>query len=119
NPTAQVGDFADGGREGIVDDDQVVVGVQRQLVGVERSLGLPRSADQLLGERAADREGGRTQSETTQKGTTSRKQKGIAHRGGYLAVRRKDHFRSITSSLYPTVTAASAEGAAACRHGGR
>ena len=40
----QVRDLADGRRDGVVDDDQVVVGVERQLVGVERPLGLARAS---------------------------------------------------------------------------
>ena len=42
---------ADRGRDRVVDDQQVVVGVERQAVGVERPLRLRRRARQLLGER--------------------------------------------------------------------
>jgi hypothetical protein len=49
---AEVRHLADGRRDGVVDDQQVVVGVQRQLVGVERPLGLLRGAHQFVGEGA-------------------------------------------------------------------
>src|SRR5262249_45997971 len=47
-PPAQVSHCADGGRGAVVDYDQVVVGVERHLVGVKRPLGLARRLDQLL-----------------------------------------------------------------------
>ena len=53
DPAGQVGDLADGRGDAVVDDDQVVVGVERQLVGVERPLGQRRGAGELLGEQAA------------------------------------------------------------------
>ena len=60
DPAAQVGDLADGRRDAVVDDQQVVVGVERQLVGIERPLGLGRRPDQLVGEDArASVNGGR------------------------------------------------------------
>jgi hypothetical protein len=68
DPPGQVRDLADGGRDGVVDDEQVVVGVQRELVRVERPLGLPRRADQLLGEQAARREGRRAERQGAQEG---------------------------------------------------
>lgn len=39
-------DFADSRRDRIVDDQQVVVGVERQFVGIERSFSLPRRLGQ-------------------------------------------------------------------------
>jgi hypothetical protein len=46
------GDFADGGRESVVDGDEVVVRVERELVGIERPLGLARRERELLGKEA-------------------------------------------------------------------
>ena len=43
-------------RDGVVDDQEVVVGVERQLVGIERPLGGGAGFDELLGEHAACRE---------------------------------------------------------------
>ena len=57
----QVGHLADGRRDAVVDDEQVVVGVERELVRIKRPLGLPGRAHQLVGEQAAGREGGRAQ----------------------------------------------------------
>ena len=51
----QVGNFAEGGRGRIADDDQVVVDVEREGVRIERPLGLTRRQDQLLGEEAGRR----------------------------------------------------------------
>ena len=42
--TDQVRHLANGRRDRVVDDQQVVVGVERQLVGIERTLGLQRRA---------------------------------------------------------------------------
>ena len=53
DPAGQVGDLADGRGDAVVDDEQVVVGVERELVRVERPLGLGRGAGQLLGEQPA------------------------------------------------------------------
>src|SRR5262245_1562654 len=61
NPPAQVGDFADGRRDRIVDNQQVVVGIQRQVIGVERPFGLRRRANQLLREEAGRRKKCRAQ----------------------------------------------------------
>src|SRR5262245_66094152 len=56
----EVRDLADGGRDAVVDDDQVVVGVERELVRVEGALGLRRRAREFVGEGAAEgEEGGR------------------------------------------------------------
>ena len=45
--TAQVSDFAHGWRERVVDDDQVIVGVEGKVVRVERPFGLARCQESL------------------------------------------------------------------------
>src|SRR5207244_2214750 len=82
---AQVGDFADGRGEGVVDDDQVVVGVQRQLVGVERAFSLPWRSDEFLGKGAVGQgarggKGGRADGETVEESAT-RERPGIRLHG--------------------------------------
>ena len=54
-----MGDLADGRSDAVVDDDQVVVGVERQLVGIKRPFFTPGSARELIGEQATRREQGR------------------------------------------------------------
>src|SRR5262249_17301846 len=49
---AQIAGRAHGRRDRVVYDQQVVVGVERHLVRVERPFGLSRRLDQLLGENA-------------------------------------------------------------------
>ena len=49
NAAGQMGYLAQCRRERIVDNDQIVVGVQRQLVGIERALGQSRRDGQLFG----------------------------------------------------------------------
>ncbi len=46
------------GRRGerVVDDDQIVVRVQRQMVGIKWAFGLPRRAHQFLGESSGNSE---------------------------------------------------------------
>ena len=58
DPAAQVRDLADRRGDRVVDDQQVVVGVERELGRVVRPLVLVRGAGQLLGEGASGREGG-------------------------------------------------------------
>src|SRR5262245_10223537 len=67
----QMRDLADGRGDRVVDDEQVVVGVERQFVGVEWSLGLRWRADpcQFLGEQTTSREIGRSQREGAQEDT--------------------------------------------------
>src|SRR5271157_559225 len=55
---AEVRDFAHSGSDGIVDDEQVVVGVEGELGRVERALLNARGTFQLLGEGASGRERG-------------------------------------------------------------
>ena len=54
--TGQPSDLADGRRDAVVHDDEVVVRIERQLVGIERTLRLLRRACQRLGESARHRE---------------------------------------------------------------
>jgi hypothetical protein len=49
----QVRDLADRGGDMLVHNDQVVVGIERQMIGIEGPFGLPRRAEQLFGEGAA------------------------------------------------------------------
>lgn len=61
---ADVLDFSDRGREGVVDDDEVVVRVEREVWGVERALLDPGGlAREFLGERAGHSEQQRPQAE--------------------------------------------------------
>ena len=64
HPTRQLGDLADGRSDPIVDNDQVVVGVERELVGIERPFFARRRAGEfeLLGEHAASGEKRRARS---------------------------------------------------------
>ena len=56
-------DGPDGGRDAVVDDEQVVVGVEGQLVRIERSLRLQGRAHELIGEDAAGSERHRAERE--------------------------------------------------------
>src|SRR4029079_7144511 len=69
NSSAKVCDFADRGSYRFVNDQQVIVGIQGQLVGIKRPLGLSRSANQLLGKSSASAERGNSQSHTAQEMT--------------------------------------------------
>ena len=53
---AEPGDLADRGRHAVVHDDEVVVGIERELIRVERPHGLLRRARQSLGEGSRDGE---------------------------------------------------------------
>jgi hypothetical protein len=48
-----VRDLADGGRDRVVDDEQVVVGVKRKMFRIERPGRLSRGANEFFGKRAA------------------------------------------------------------------
>ncbi len=48
----QVRNVADGRRDRIVDDEQIVVGIERQVIGIERPFRLRRRAHELFGEDA-------------------------------------------------------------------
>src|ERR1051326_7177180 len=77
--TGQVRDVTDRRSDALVDNEEIVVGVERQLVGVERSFRLSRSADPLQlvgggagdGEEACHAEGCGTHRETTQETATA------------------------------------------------
>ena len=49
----EVRDLTDGRRDAVVDDQQIVVGIERQLVGIKRPFRLGRRQGECLGERAA------------------------------------------------------------------
>src|SRR6185369_4665121 len=83
---AQVSDFADGRGEAVIDDDEVIIGVERQFVRVKRAFGLGGRAQELLGEGAGDGEQRRAQTERLQKPTTVGKGvrvEGQVHNGEY------------------------------------
>ena len=54
----EVGDIADGGGDAVVDDEEVVVGVEREFVRVERALGLEGCLEEGFGEGALGGEEG-------------------------------------------------------------
>src|SRR5215472_8217338 len=62
-PAAEVRDLADGGGDRVVDDQKVVVGVQRELPGEVGTLVRGRGSSQLLGEGTPGREAGGTEGE--------------------------------------------------------
>jgi hypothetical protein len=51
-PSTQVGDLADRRRKAVVDDDQIVIGIERQMIRIKRAFRLPRGADQFFGEQS-------------------------------------------------------------------
>ena len=50
----QVSNFPDGRREVVVNNDQIIVGIERQMVGIERALGLMRSEGEGFGKGAGN-----------------------------------------------------------------
>src|SRR5262249_54177162 len=70
DPPAQMRDLPDGWRDSLIDNDEVVIRVQRQFVGIKRSFGLPRGAHQVLSECARHGEKSRAQAETPQEHPT-------------------------------------------------
>lgn len=52
NPAGNPGDFADCGSEAVIDDEEVVIGIEGKFVGIERAFGLGRSASEFFGEEA-------------------------------------------------------------------
>jgi hypothetical protein len=100
---AQVRDLADGRRDGAVDDEQVVVRVERHLVGVERPLGLGGCAGEFLGEQARRGEGGGPQGAGAQEQTTRRQNQSLAHDIGSLVAK----IRTASTSSVPNHTASS------------
>ncbi|MFM1944907.1 MAG: hypothetical protein RI897_3889 [Verrucomicrobiota bacterium] len=56
--TAEVGDLADGGGEGIVEDEEVVVGIEGEAIGVEGAFCLGWGLGEFIGEGTGDGEPG-------------------------------------------------------------
>lgn len=68
--TGQPSDLADRGRDAVIHDNQIIIGIERQMIGVERSLGLLRRARQCLSESARHREQRGTQGYLAEEITT-------------------------------------------------
>ena len=66
----QMGDLTHGRRDRIIDDQQVVIGVEREFVGIKRAFGLGRRAYQFLGKYAGDQQSRRPQTHRLQKPTS-------------------------------------------------
>src|SRR6185437_11774274 len=64
---AEVRDLADGRRDFVVDDQQIVVGIERQLVRIKGPFGLRRGQRQLFGEGAASGEASRPEGDSAEK----------------------------------------------------
>src|SRR3954467_14980435 len=64
---AKVRNLSDSRRQTIVDHDQVIVGIERQLVRIKRPFGLSRRFQQLLRKRAGDKPGGRANGDSAKK----------------------------------------------------
>src|SRR4051794_9688055 len=80
NATAQVCDLADGWCDRVVDDQQVIVGIEWQLIGVKGPFGKPRRSCQLLGEGAANAECGNAECKAAaEKATTAKERVRKAH----------------------------------------
>jgi hypothetical protein len=69
----EVRDFTHGGRDRIVDDQQVVVGVERQAVRVERPFGQGRGLGEFLGENPGSQPAGTCKGDSLQETTTIRR----------------------------------------------
>ena len=69
--SAQVSDVTDRGRDCIVHDDEIIVRVERQMVGIKWPLGLLRCERQHLGKCAVRPESRRRQRETLQQPATA------------------------------------------------
>ena len=54
--SAEIRDFADRGRERVVHDEQIVVGIEREVIRVKWPFGLRRCVEEFLGECAGDGE---------------------------------------------------------------
>jgi hypothetical protein len=61
---ADISDLADRRRERVVEDDEIVVRIEREMVRIKWTFGLGRRAQQFLGESARHREerGGESES---------------------------------------------------------
>ncbi len=69
--SAEMRDLAHGRRDRVVDDEQIVISVQRKFVGIKRTLGLPRRPHQCFSKRPRHTERHRAHGEST-KETASR-----------------------------------------------
>src|SRR2546428_6492408 len=67
NPSAEVRDLAERRREAVVHYDEVIVSIQRQVVGIERPFGLARRAHEFVGEGARDGEKGGSEAHAAEK----------------------------------------------------
>ena len=65
--SAEIRDLADGRRQRVVHDQQIVVRIEREMVGVKWSFGLLRCANEFLGECAGDGEEGEAESAAGEK----------------------------------------------------
>src|SRR4051794_30038716 len=65
-----MGDFANGRGDAFVHDEQIVVGIEGQMVGIEWSLGLGDGLSKPLGKKPGNGEECRTETEGAEKATT-------------------------------------------------
>ena len=65
--SAEIRHFAQGGSRGIVDDQQIVIRIERQMVGIKRPFSLLRRAEKLFCKRAGRCEKGEAQGCTAEK----------------------------------------------------
>jgi hypothetical protein len=56
--SGEIGDFANGGRDGVVDNQQVIIGIERHLIGIVRTFGEARRSHQLVRKEAGRGERG-------------------------------------------------------------
>ena len=54
SPSSEVRDLSHSGRDGVVDDQQVIVSVQGERVRIERAFSLPWRSSQFFGKRSAN-----------------------------------------------------------------
>src|SRR5262249_39396875 len=94
---AEVGDLADGGGDRVVDLQQVVVGVERELGREEWPLVRGRGPGQLLGESPSGGEGGRAERERAEERAAA----GSAGRRVHAILPRVRQFDSWISRLRP------------------
>ena len=67
---AQVCYFPDGWSNSVVNNDQIIVRIERQVIRIERPFGLARGAHQLFGEGARDREERSSEAQAAEKTAT-------------------------------------------------
>src|ERR1051326_7041898 len=66
HPPAQVRDRSQRGGDAVINDDEIVVSVQRKVVGVKRTFGLLRRANQFLSKSAWNGEEGRSEAQAAE-----------------------------------------------------